>query len=162
MAMASGMLRCFNCTSIAGGEKHKRSSTREAVAKCATLSCQMSTYVDPGVSSSFAAGLHHQLASSSQISRFVYPGVSPLFGLHQLASSSQIHMLSNQRSREVFCQDFGDRSRGDAANILPYRNSNNKRGTYYNCKELCCCRFWQHSPCFQLGSIKGNPILPTM
>jgi hypothetical protein len=143
MAMASGMLRCFNCTSIAGGKKHKRSSTRETVAKCATLSCQISRYVDPGVSSTFAAGLHHQLASSSQISRFVYPGVSPLFatGLHRLASSSQIHMLSNQRSREVFCQGFGDQSRADAANTLPYRNSNNKRGIYYNCKELCCCRF---------------------
>ncbi|CAK9236561.1 unnamed protein product [Sphagnum troendelagicum] len=131
MAMASGMLHCFNCTSIAGGKKHKRSSTRETVAKCATLSCQISRYVEPGVSSTFAAGLHHQLASSSQISRFVYPGVSPLFatGLHRLASSSQIHMLTNQRSREVFCQGFGDRSRADAANTLPYRNSNNKRGS---------------------------------
>ncbi len=74
MAMASGMLRCFNCTSsIAGGKKHKRSSTRETVAKCATLSCQISRYVDPGVSSTFAAGLHHQLASSSQVDCFSCP-----------------------------------------------------------------------------------------
>lgn len=83
MAMASGMLRCFNCTSIAGGKKHKRSSTRETVAKCATLSCQISRYVDPGVSSTFAAGLHHQLASSSQVDYFS----CPLFSLSRLLLS---------------------------------------------------------------------------
>jgi hypothetical protein len=76
MAMASGMLRCFNCTSIAGGKKHKRSSTRDTVVKCATLSSQISRYVDPGVSSTFAAGLHHQLASSSQVDCFSCPFLS--------------------------------------------------------------------------------------